>query len=132
MKLMKKITASNFSWNNDHDIKSAQDFLKNDVAGLSTTDTIPGLIAPITEKGYKALCSLKENRQDKPFLILIGDLKKSKHFISSKHFNEKIQKTINHFWPGPLTVIFQAKETLPSFMQSDIKTIAIRCPDHEV
>ncbi len=130
-KSMKKITAHNLSWNNDHDIKIAQTFLENDTIGLSTTDTIPGLLASLTEKSYKALCTLKGDRLGKPFLILIGDPEKSKHFVASKSFTENAQKIITHFWPGPLTIIFRAKTALPSFMQSDIKTIALRCPDHK-
>ena len=128
---MKKITAHKLSWNNVNDIKKAQDFLKNNASGISTTDTIPGLVAPINENGYKSLCAIKENRQGKPFLILISDPKKINLFINTETLTPITKSIIDAFWPGPLTIIFRAKPSLPSFIQSDTKTIAIRCPHHE-
>ena len=38
---------------------------------------------------------------------------------------------IDQCWPGPVTLIFKAKNDLPSFAKSKKNTIALRYPDHE-
>ena len=37
-----------------------------------------------------------------------------------------------HFWPGPLTMIFPKKDTLPPVVSAGLPTVAIRVPAHPV
>ncbi|MBP3483693.1 MAG: threonylcarbamoyl-AMP synthase [Oscillospiraceae bacterium] len=34
------------------------------------------------------------------------------------------------FWPGPLTIVLKAKDTVPESVRAGGETVALRCPDH--
>lgn len=34
------------------------------------------------------------------------------------------------FWPGPLTIVLRAKDTVPEIVRAGGETVALRCPDH--
>ncbi len=34
------------------------------------------------------------------------------------------------FWPGPLTIVLKAKESIPSIVRAGGGTVGLRCPDH--
>jgi tRNA threonylcarbamoyl adenosine modification protein (Sua5/YciO/YrdC/YwlC family)/dephospho-CoA kinase len=34
------------------------------------------------------------------------------------------------FWPGPLTIVLQAKDTVPGIVRAGGSTVGLRCPDH--
>ena len=36
----------------------------------------------------------------------------------------------NRFWPGPLTIVLNAIEDIPSIVRAGGRTIGLRCPDH--
>lgn len=95
---------------------------------VSTTDTVFGLLAPATQQGFDKLNAIKQ-RYDKPYLILISDISKLPLFADVPH-NATLQKIMDRYWPGPLTIILPAKNNLPEFMQSKNNTVAIRVPDH--
>lgn len=107
------------------------DALKNNAVLITTTDTIPGLLANITIQGFEALTAIKQDRQNKPYIILISDITQLNHFVETERLNPKIQNLLNKCWPGPLTVIFKAKHDLPYFLKSSKGTIAIRCPNYK-
>ena len=114
--------------------------IKNDIEKLTTfinlgkvacfkTDTIWGLSAnPLNKTSLQALYSLKQRQIDKPFIFLISKNFNLKQVV--KNISPLEQKLINNFWPGPLTIIFEAKENLPilSYYQNK-QTIALRMPD---
>ncbi len=35
------------------------------------------------------------------------------------------------FWPGPLTIVLKAKESIPEIVRAGGKTVGLRCPNHE-
>ena len=44
---------------------------------------------------------------------------------------DKINKLIQAFWPGGLTIILESKKIVPPIMISNGKTVGVRMPDHE-
>jgi L-threonylcarbamoyladenylate synthase len=102
--------------------------LQHDDVLVTTTDTIPGLLANITESGFTALNKIKQDRSTKPYIILISDLDKLGYFVDP--LTPKIKLLLSKCWPGPLTVIFKAKHDLPYFLKSEKGTVAIRCPNY--
>lgn len=34
------------------------------------------------------------------------------------------------FWPGPLTIVLRAKQTVPAIVRAGGETVGLRCPDH--
>jgi L-threonylcarbamoyladenylate synthase len=118
--------------------------LKSNKVLITTTDTIPGLLANTTNQGFQELNKIKQDRQNKPYIILIGDssigdsskldhfgdISKLDHFVEPEQLTPQIRKLVKHCWPGPLTIIFKAKKDLPNFLKSEQGTIAIRCPNY--
>ena len=101
---------------------------KNQVVCFKT-DTIWGLSAnPTNKEAVKNLYTFKQRNVDKPFIFLIKkdeDLSKIVKSISPTE-----QKLINAFWPGPLTIIFKAKNNLDILSHYTQKqTIALRMPN---
>ncbi|MFA6534896.1 MAG: L-threonylcarbamoyladenylate synthase [Candidatus Babeliales bacterium] len=109
--------------------------LKNNKVLITTTDTIPGFLANTTAQGFQALNTIKQDRQHKPYIILIsdtsiGDASKLDYFVDPEQLTQQIKNLVKQCWPGPLTVIFEAKKELPAFLKSENNTVAIRCPDY--
>lgn len=118
------------SWSDKTAIQSLQELLSQEKIAVTTTDTVLGLIAPLTLSGFTALNEIK-GRQDKPYLVLISDPSKLTHFVDISSFSTQIACLVSKCWPGPLTIIFKAKSGVPDFLQSKDGTIALRVPRHE-
>jgi L-threonylcarbamoyladenylate synthase len=96
------------------------------------TDTIWGLSAnPKSSTAIKNLYTIKQRNLDKPFIFLISKNQDLNCLVESLNTTE--QKLISHFWPGPLTIIFKAKENLDILQNYTQKqTIALRMPKDEL
>ena len=103
--------------------------LKQSKVILSTTDTVPGLLAPLTKKGFLALSTIKK-RQEKRYLILIADKERISHFVTKKAAL-RVKSLMAALWPGPLTIILKARSNLPQWLKGSSGTVALRVPNHE-
>lgn len=103
--------------------------LKKSSVVLSTTDTVLGLLAPLTKKGYDALGNIKQ-RNEKPYLIIIAD-KNDVHYFVTKKEAQRVAALIEAFWPGPLTIILKGRANLPKWLKGSAGTVALRLPKHE-
>ena len=117
----------NFSKKNEYD--DAINVLINDRVVLAPSDTVLGLFAQLSEKAKLNLDNVKIRNQ-KPYIVLVENKEKIFDFIDQE-IDETLKKIMSKYWPGPLTIIFKAKSTLPSWMKSVDGTIAIRVPDNE-
>lgn len=116
------------SWQNEKDVEIAAKALQEGEIVVGDTDTVPGIFAACTALGVAKLNAIKE-RSDKPYLILLGSRDSLLLFIKQPS-SIQIEKLIEKFWPGPLTLIFQAQEDIPTYLQSRQGGIAIRVPEH--
>lgn len=97
------------------------------VAG--TSDTVIGLLAPLTEEGKTKLDRIKK-RMDKPYLVLVSDIHQAAQ-LSATIMSASLQPLLKACWPGPLTVIVSANAHVPDYMNSATGAIAIRVPNHQ-
>ena len=95
---------------------------------LTSTDTVPGLMAIPCPETIASLNQIKI-RQDKPYLLLIGNKSQLRDFVIINN-DPGLYRIIDQCWPGPITLIFQAQENAPQCLLSEKKTIAIRMPQH--
>lgn len=116
-------------WHDTTTISEAVHALRQGKILAGTSDTVLGLIAPLTQQGFESLNHLK-GRTDKPYLVLVGS-KEQAHYFTDTFKQEPFASLIDAYWPGPLTLIVPAKNTVPSFATSTSHHIAIRLPDHE-
>jgi len=118
----------NLFWTSSDDVFRIIQLLKKNKIILGTSDTVFGLLAPLTAKGFDSLNSIK-GRYEKPYLVLIGDREKV-NLYAELPLSRSVQSLINKCWPGPLTLILNAKKNCPPFLQSKHGTIGLRMPDH--
>jgi len=95
------------------------------------TETIYGLGANVMNKNaVKKVYNLKGREKNKPILILAENIEHVKQLTAS--FPESAQILAKEFWPGPLTLVFRAAETLSTLITGDNRTIGIRISDNKI
>jgi L-threonylcarbamoyladenylate synthase len=121
----------NYLWEKVPDRLLLAQWLQKGEIVISETDTICGLLANITENSIEKLHRIKKDRGEKPYLILINSIRKLDDFVDTNTLTSQMLNVVKNCWPGPLTIIFKAKATVPDFLTSKKRTIALRCPKHE-
>lgn len=95
------------------------------------TETVYGLgahalLADATQKIYAA----KGRPSDNPLIVHIAKVEDLTALI--KALPEKAAKLIDHFWPGPLTLVFDKAESVPLSVTGGLDTVAVRMPSHPI
>lgn len=109
-------------------IKEAAEVIKNGGIVACPTETYYALCARFdNEDTLKYLFMLKGRHSDKPFPLIIG-WPELLSFLTEE-VNELSRELIRKFWPGPLTILFNAKKGLSEFLLKDGK-VAVRVPGH--
>ena len=93
------------------------------------TDTFYGLGAdPFNPDAISKIFQIKQRPADKPLLVLIHSLDQLEDLTHG--VTDNARKLMEHFWPGPLTLIFEAAPELPDALTAGTGTIGIRLPGH--
>jgi L-threonylcarbamoyladenylate synthase len=94
------------------------------------TDTFYGLGAdPLSRLAVRRIRQLKSREESKPILLLISDYDKVASFITKP--SEPFLTLVSHHWPGPLTLVSDARPELPDELTAGIGTIGLRLPDDD-
>ena len=94
------------------------------------TDTFYGLGAdPFNPAALLRIRELKVREDAKPILVLISDLSEIDRLISYR--SEVFGLVTDRFWPGPLTVVAEARPELPIELTAGTGTVGMRLPDDE-
>ena len=112
--------------------KQAVDILKNGGVVAFPTETVYGLGAIATdEKAVAKIFKAKGRPSDNPLIVHIGQKEEVKNYAAD--IPEQAKALIDAFWPGPLTLVFNA---IPNIIAQNVtpgvKTVGIRMPDHPV
>ncbi len=92
------------------------------------TDTFYGLGAdPLNQRAVARIKQLKGREDTKPILVVISNLDQIGRFIAAQ--SEVFTQLAGTFWPGPLTLVGQARENLPKDLTAGSETIGLRLPD---
>lgn len=117
-------------WSNPGTSCHVTEILKKGEVVLAAGDTVFGLLADVSEKGYAQLDEIK-NRSKKPYLLLVENKEKAFNLMENDHLKKiQIEKIMNSCWPGPATLILRAKPQVPQGVKSAEGNVAIRVPDH--
>jgi L-threonylcarbamoyladenylate synthase len=94
------------------------------------TDTLYGLgVDPFNADAIHKLKQLKGREESKPILIVISDPNQLARFI--KEPSASFSHLAKAFWPGPLTLIGKANQSVPGDITAGTETIGVRLPDDE-
>ena len=105
-------------------------YLKLNQIGVLPHDTIPGIVARMTEANAARILDIKKRSEKKGFIILIPNIDHLENLAID--INSQTQKLIKTYWPGALTVIFKKSNSIPTLISGSEKTIAIRYPNHKL
>lgn len=78
------------------------------------------------EAAVKKLCRIKNRPANKPLPVIVGDMETLSSIVKS--VPSQAEALIEKFWPGPLTIIFEAKSGLPALLTGGSQRIAVRIP----
>jgi L-threonylcarbamoyladenylate synthase len=96
----------------------AGNLLRERKVGLVPTETVVGLVAG--EIGLSRLFEIKGRGPDKPIALLCGSAEEA--FERSRVVPSLARFLADHFWPGPLTLVLDARHG----------TVGVRVPAHPV
>ena len=95
------------------------------------TETVYGLFAKaLDEKAVDHVYQLKCRPRDKALNLNVASLDDILNF--SKNQPPYLNKLVESFLPGPLTIILEANDRVPYWVNSDLTTVGFRMPSHPV
>lgn len=93
------------------------------------TETVYGLCANGLDAGaVAALYEVKGRPEVKPLSLMIPGPEDMDKY--ARDIPDAARALAERFWPGPLTIILPAVESIPSVTLAGGKTVGLRCPDH--
>jgi len=113
------------------DISKALTILNDDELVAIPTETVYGLAGNIySKKAVNAIFSTKKRPFFNPLIVHIQSPEYLATIVSN--IPKKAQQLANAFWPGPLTLVLQKKETIPDLITAGKDTVAVRVPNHPI
>ncbi|MBT0950900.1 L-threonylcarbamoyladenylate synthase [Streptococcus infantis] len=95
------------------------------------TETVYGLFAKaLDKKAVDHVYQLKRRPRDKALNLNVASLDDILNF--SKNQPPYLQKLVESFLPGPLTIILEANDKVPDWVNSGLMTVGFRMPSHPV
>ena len=105
--------------------------LENGGAVVLPTETVYGLFAKaLDEKAVDHVYQLKCRPRDKALNLNVASLDDILNF--SKNQPTYLQQLVESFLPGPLTIILEANDRVPYWVNSELATVGFRMPSHPV
>lgn len=93
-------------------------YLTDTVYGLGVDARLPGAIDQIY--------ALKQRITEKALPVIIADKTMLAGWV--KYISPLAEKLMNEFWPGPLTLVFEATKKVPQNLIAASSTLAVRVP----
>lgn len=111
------------------EIRQAVSLIKKGKIISFPTETYYGLgVDPFNENAVEKLYTLKGRDHSKPISLIVSNIKMLKLLTTSIPY--QYTELMKAYWPGPLTLIFQAKEDLNPILTGNTGTIGVRVSSH--
>lgn len=115
----------------EEDLKRAGKLLKEGKLVAFPTETVYGLGAnALDSEACRKVYLAKGRPSDNPMIVHIADVKSIESLTSDMTDDMKI--LMDEFWPGPLTMIVNAKDIIPKVTTGGLPTVAVRMPSNEI
>lgn len=93
------------------------------------TETVYGLGADaLNGKAVLKIFEAKGRPADNPLIAHISDKRELAPLVA--RVDERAQKLMDAFWPGPLTMVFPKSSLIPDAVSAGLSTVAVRMPSH--
>ena len=108
----------------------AADVIRSGGLVVFPTETVYGLGADaLNADAAKKIYSAKGRPSDNPLIIHIDNPSEAEKYT---YTSEVYYKLAEKFMPGPLTVVMNARDTVPKETRGGLPTVAVRCPENEI
>lgn len=100
----------------------------DDVVALPT-ETVYGLAGCVdSEEAIKKIFHIKARPFFDPLIVHVSDLSMAKVYV--ENISSVEERLIQHFWPGPLTLVMKKTDRVSSLITSGREDVALRSPAH--
>lgn len=111
------------------EIQTYAGILKGNGVVAFPTETVYGLGASVwSPQAVKKVFDLKGRPSDNPLIVHISSYGMLLSLVADIPFQSRI--LMQKFWPGPLTLIFEKKQTVLDIVTGGLDSVAVRMPDH--
>jgi len=95
------------------------------------TETVYGLGAnALDPRAVAKIFEAKKRPLDDPLIVHIAEAK-TLHELA-KDVPQEVNRLIERFWPGPLTIILKKSKIVPPIVTTGLDTVAVRMPSNEI
>ena len=93
------------------------------------TETVYGLAGNgLDADAVQRIYDVKGRPAVKPLSLMVPDESAMERYCHD--VPPQARALAHRFWPGPLTIVLPAKESIPPIVLAGGKTVGLRCPDH--
>lgn len=111
------------------EMKEAAGLIRDGEVVAFPTETVYGLGGNgLMESAVKKIYAAKGRPSDNPLILHVCDMEMAQSLV--KEIPESARVAMEHFWPGPLTVILPKADHIPDCVTGGLETVAIRMPAH--
>ena len=111
--------------------ETAAEIIKNGGLVAIPTETVYGLGANgLDPQSVAKIFEAKGRPQDNPLILHVSETTEIENFCHS--IPDSAYRLAERFWPGPLTMVLPARDTVPKCTTAGLPTVAVRCPDNAV
>lgn len=112
-------------------LPKAAHLLKEGGLVATPTETVYGLAAnAFDEDAVAHIFKAKGRPNDNPLIVHIASLDGLEELVSE--IPPKAKLLMDAFWPGPLTLIFEASSKVPDIVRAGLPSVAVRFPSHPI
>ena len=114
----------------NQDLPKAFSALSNGEIIVYPTDTLYGLGADIFNiKAVNKVFEIKKRSLDQPLSVAVSCIEDLEKIVI---LDENINKIIDAFLPGELTIVLKRRNIVPDIVTSGLDNVAIRIPDNKI
>ena len=126
--IIKKIDAEKMT---SEDFREAAELLRAGKLVAFPTETVYGLGGDAYDKTASArIYAAKGRPSDNPLIVHIAEIGELENL--AVNIPKEAYLLAERFWPGPMTMILERKDTVPKETTGGLDTVAIRMPSHPV
>ena len=111
-------------------ISKAAGIIKSGGLVAFPTETVYGLGADaLNPEAVRKIYEAKERPPEKALILHVDGISQAEKYVE---LNDAALKLMMKFWPGPLTFVLPARDTVPLITRAGLPTAAVRMPDDAI
>ena len=115
----------------EESIKRGGEILKKGGLVAFPTETVYGLGGDaLNKESSKKIYAAKGRPSDNPLIVHISNMEALEKIVKS--VPKEAVLLANRFWPGPLTMIFEKSDLVPTETTGGLNTVAVRMPSNKI